>query len=90
MRAPWSATRIRSRSISAAQVRSQIRCDAIRSVRLILATIVQTIAAARSEYEAKTARRKTDENQGDKGETTEAPAQDVAAAAAPETAAASV
>ena len=65
--------------------------DAIRSVRLILATIVQTIAAARSEYEAKTARRKADENQGDKGEaSTEVPAADQAATDAPEAATASV
>jgi small subunit ribosomal protein S2 len=37
--------------------------DAIRSVRLILTTIVQTISAARSEYESKTARRRTDEGE---------------------------
>ena len=35
--------------------------DAIRSVRVILATIVQTITAARAEYEAKSARRNTDQ-----------------------------
>src|SRR5262249_55819237 len=35
--------------------------DAIRSVRLILTTMVQTISQARSEYEAKYARRKTEE-----------------------------
>ena len=35
--------------------------DAIRSVRLILATIVQTVTQARAEYEAKYARRKTAE-----------------------------
>ncbi len=34
--------------------------DAIRSVRLILQTVVQTVAEARSEYEAKYSRRKTD------------------------------
>jgi small subunit ribosomal protein S2 len=35
--------------------------DAIRSVRLILATLVQTISAARSEFESKSSRRKTEE-----------------------------
>jgi small subunit ribosomal protein S2 len=35
--------------------------DAIRSVRVILATIVQTITAARAEYEAKSARRNNDQ-----------------------------
>ncbi len=35
--------------------------DAIRSVRLILTTVVQTIGQARAEYEAKYARRKTAE-----------------------------
>ena len=35
--------------------------DAIRSVRLILTTLVQTISQARAEYEAKHARRKTEE-----------------------------
>jgi small subunit ribosomal protein S2 len=35
--------------------------DAIRSVRLILATVGQTITQARAEYEAKYARRKTAE-----------------------------
>lgn len=35
--------------------------DAIRSVRLILTTVVQAIAAARAEYEAKNARRKKEE-----------------------------
>src|SRR5204862_5785103 len=35
--------------------------DAIRSVRMILATIAQTITQARGEYEAKYARRKTAE-----------------------------
>jgi small subunit ribosomal protein S2 len=35
--------------------------DAIRSVRLILTVLVQTITAARAEYESKYARRKTDE-----------------------------
>jgi small subunit ribosomal protein S2 len=37
--------------------------DAIRSVRLILATIVQTVAAARAEFEAKHARRKKEEEE---------------------------
>ena len=35
--------------------------DAIRSVRMILTTVVQTITAARSEFESRSARRKTDE-----------------------------
>jgi small subunit ribosomal protein S2 len=38
--------------------------DAIRSVRLILTTVVQTITQARAEYEAKFSRRKSDEAQG--------------------------
>jgi small subunit ribosomal protein S2 len=38
--------------------------DAIRSVRLILQTIVQTITQARGEYEAKFSRRKNEEAQG--------------------------
>ena len=37
--------------------------DAIRSVRVILATVVQTITQARAEYEAKYARRKTQEGE---------------------------
>ncbi len=53
--------------------------DAIRSVRVILATVVQTITLARAEYEAKRARRKTDENQ-------QAAADKAPAAAAPEAA----
>jgi small subunit ribosomal protein S2 len=36
--------------------------DAIRSVRMILATVVQTIAAARSDFESRAARRKTEES----------------------------
>ena len=35
--------------------------DAIRSVRMILSTLVQTVTQARAEYEAKYARRKTEE-----------------------------
>ena len=35
--------------------------DAIRSVRMILTTIVQTITAARADFESRAARRKTDE-----------------------------
>ena len=38
--------------------------DAIRSVRLILGTVVQTVVAARTEYEAKYARKKTAEEGG--------------------------
>jgi small subunit ribosomal protein S2 len=37
--------------------------DAIRSVRLILTTVVQTITQARAEYEAKFSRRKSEESQ---------------------------
>lgn len=51
--------------------------DAIRSVRLILTVIVQTVTQARAEYEAKYARRKTAEEQ------TEAPATEAAPAPAP-------
>ncbi len=35
--------------------------DAIRSVRMILTTVVQTITAARADFESRAARRKTDE-----------------------------
>lgn len=38
--------------------------DAIRSVRLILHVVTQTIAGAKSEYDAKYARRKDDQQQG--------------------------
>jgi small subunit ribosomal protein S2 len=38
--------------------------DAIRSVRLILQVVTQTIAGAKSEYDAKYARRKDDQQQG--------------------------
>jgi small subunit ribosomal protein S2 len=57
--------------------------DAIRSVRVILATIGQVITQARAEYEAKYARRKTVENQ--EGEVVPAP--EAPAAPAPATAA---
>ena len=36
--------------------------DAIRSVRMILAVVVQTITAARSDFESRAARRKTEES----------------------------
>jgi small subunit ribosomal protein S2 len=49
--------------------------DAIRSVRLILGTIVQTISAARAEFESRSARRKTEEATP---EATEAPATEAA------------
>jgi small subunit ribosomal protein S2 len=49
--------------------------DAIRSVRMLLATICQVITRAQAEYESKTSRRKTEE-------TTETPAP-VASDAAP-------
>jgi small subunit ribosomal protein S2 len=56
--------------------------DAIRSVRLVLTTIVQTISAARAEFESRSSRRKAEEVP------TEAPvapvvATEIAAAAAP-------
>ena len=50
--------------------------DAIRSVRMILATVVQTITAARSDFESRAARRKTEE-----GAAEAAPAAEVAEAA---------
>ena len=53
--------------------------DAIRSVRLILTTVVQTITQARGEYEAKFARRKSDEAAEAEGQ----PAPAEAAVAAP-------
>src|SRR5256885_7581276 len=43
--------------------------DAIRSVRVILTTIAQTITQAQAEYEAKYARRKTAEQPADAGAT---------------------
>ena len=55
--------------------------DAIRSVRLILTTIVQTITQARGEYEAKYGRRKSDAEQSQQPTET-APAAPVAEAAA--------
>jgi small subunit ribosomal protein S2 len=54
--------------------------DAIRSVRLILTTVVQTITQAKSEYDAKYARRKTEGADKDQAET--APATEAAPAAA--------
>src|SRR5689334_187226 len=53
--------------------------DAIRSVRVILATVGQTITHAQAEYEAKYARRKTVEQGAP--ESTEAPAETVPLAA---------
>jgi len=53
--------------------------DAIRSVRLVLTTVVQTITQARAEYEAKYARRKSAE--APEGEAQ--PEQPAAAPAAP-------
>ena len=52
--------------------------DAIRSVRLILQTVVQTVTQARAEYEAKYGRRKTQQ-----GEETPAPAPAESAPVAP-------
>jgi len=54
--------------------------DAIRSVRVILTAIVQTISAARNEYDSKASRRKGDEPEAAPEETASAPA--VAAQAA--------
>lgn len=51
--------------------------DAIRSVRMILTTVVQTITQARAEFESRSSRRKTDEA------TTEAAATEAPAAEAP-------
>jgi small subunit ribosomal protein S2 len=64
--------------------------DAIRSVRLILQTLVQTITQARAEYEAKYGRRKTE--QSAEGAPAPVPAEAVPStpAPAPETAAAAV
>jgi small subunit ribosomal protein S2 len=56
--------------------------DAIRSVRLILNTVVQTISEARAEYEAKFARRKSEEG-AQSSAPTEPAAQPEAAAAVP-------
>jgi small subunit ribosomal protein S2 len=55
--------------------------DAIRSVRLILQTLVQTITQAHGEYQAKYGRRK--EAQAAEGAPAPAPAQDVPPAPAP-------
>lgn len=64
--------------------------DAIRSVRLILTVVVQTIMQARAEYDAKYGRRKTAETAGAPGEGVtpetapqEVPAEAAAPAAAP-------
>src|SRR5437867_980793 len=57
--------------------------DAIRSVRLVLSVVVQTITQARAEYEAKYARRKPmTEGQPEAAPTAEAPAPEMATAAA--------
>ena len=59
--------------------------DAIRSVRVILATIAQTVTQAQAEYEAKYARRKTAEETAKTEEPAAeaAPVAPVAAEAAP-------
>jgi small subunit ribosomal protein S2 len=57
--------------------------DAIRSVRLILTTVVQTITQAKGEYEAKYARRKSMDGNDDKSAATEAAPAPAAAAPAP-------
>ena len=56
--------------------------DATRAVRLILATIGQTVTQAQAEYEAKYARRKTVEAGGETEAAPAAPAEVVAAPAA--------
>jgi len=55
--------------------------DAIRSVRLILSTVVDTITQARGEYEAKYARRKNEETAAPAESTAQAPAQPAAESA---------
>lgn len=57
--------------------------DAIRSVRMILSTIGQTITQARAEYEAKYARRKTAEEPAPAGVAPAEPQPEVAPAPAP-------
>jgi small subunit ribosomal protein S2 len=47
--------------------------DAIRSVRMILTTVVQTITQARAEFESRSARRKTEEAAAAEAPATEAP-----------------
>ena len=54
--------------------------DAIRSVRMILTTIVQTVTQARSEFESRASRRKTDEAAGEAAPAAEADAAAPAAA----------
>lgn len=61
--------------------------DAIRSVRLILSVITQTITQARSEYDAKYARRKNDEGSREGAAAEPAPAAPAEAAPASEAAA---
>jgi len=64
--------------------------DAIRSVRMILATIGQTITQAQAEYEAKYARRRqTEEVAPEQAEAVAAPAVDLSTAATIPAAAAS-
>jgi small subunit ribosomal protein S2 len=58
--------------------------DAIRSVRMILTTVVQTITQARAEFESRSSRRKTDEAAGEAAPTEAAvPAEPVVEAGAP-------
>jgi small subunit ribosomal protein S2 len=56
--------------------------DAIRSVRLILTTIVQVITQARGEYEAKYGRKKTEAAAQPEEQPAEAPAEPALAGAA--------
>jgi small subunit ribosomal protein S2 len=57
--------------------------DAIRSVRLILTTVVQTIAAAKAEFDAKHARRKSEEQAAEEAASEPAPEATAPVEAAP-------
>jgi small subunit ribosomal protein S2 len=56
--------------------------DAIRSVRLLLTSVVQSLSAARAEYQAKFRRRKTDEVAAAEAAAAPAPAEPAPAAPA--------
>ena len=47
--------------------------DAIRSVRMVLTTVVQTITQARADFESRSARRKTDETTPETAPAADAP-----------------
>jgi small subunit ribosomal protein S2 len=57
--------------------------DAIRSVRMILTTVVQTVTHARTEWESRASRRKPEETATDASAPAETPATDVPPAAEP-------